>query len=143
MCIHIFVHISYRNDECVTCVAPNSFDEFLSVSAYCRDRINPYLFNYALSSAVMHRSDTRNVTLPSHAELFPNLYIDPTVLGRAREEAMVVKPGSRVSQNGLVIDYVYPSLLPFLSPLRTEKSVPENPLPRRIALFITKLICSS
>uniref|UniRef100_A0A481MQH0 Phenoloxidase n=1 Tax=Nipponaphis monzeni TaxID=196483 RepID=A0A481MQH0_9HEMI len=77
-------------------MAPKIFDNFLSLSVYCRDRINPYMFNYALSVAVIHRSDTRDITLPSHAEIFPNLYMDSSVFSRAREEAIVVQPGSRV-----------------------------------------------
>lgn len=83
--------------DCLYFAAPKVFDEFLSLSVYCRDRINPYMFNYALSVAMVHRSDTRDITLPSHAEIFPNLYIDASVFSRAREEAIVVQPGSRVS----------------------------------------------
>lgn len=35
--------------------------------------------------------------LPSHAEMFPNLYMNPVVFNRAREEAEVIEAGSRVS----------------------------------------------
>ncbi|XP_060843836.1 phenoloxidase 1-like [Rhopalosiphum padi] len=72
-----------------------SFDELLSLSVYCRDRMNPYLFIYALSVVVTHRPDTRNLELPSHVEMFPNLYMDSSVFSQAREESTVVQPGSR------------------------------------------------
>lgn len=77
--------------------ATKSFDELLSLSVYCRDRINPSMFIYALSVVVIHRPDTRNLNLPSHAEMFPSLYMNSSVFGRIREESQVVQPGSRVS----------------------------------------------
>ncbi|VVC24126.1 Hypothetical protein CINCED_3A001218 [Cinara cedri] len=76
-------------------MATKSFDELLSLAVYMRDRINPYMFIYALSVVVIHRPDTRNVELPSHAEMFPSLYMDSSVFGRAREESAVVQSGSR------------------------------------------------
>lgn len=63
---------------------------------YARERVNPYLFVYAASIAILHRSDTQNVSLPSHVEVFPKLYMDNTVFGRALEETSVVPDGSRV-----------------------------------------------
>lgn len=77
--------------------ATRNFDELLSLSVYCRDRINPYMFVYALSVVMLHRPDTRNLELPSHAEMFPGLYMDSSVFSRAREESVVVQPGSRVN----------------------------------------------
>ncbi|XP_027839310.1 phenoloxidase 2-like [Aphis gossypii] len=72
-----------------------SYDELLSLSVYCRDRINPYMFTYALSVVIIHRPDTRNLRLPSHSEMFPSLYMDSSVFSRAREESAVVQAGSR------------------------------------------------
>jgi len=77
--------------------AAKSFDELLSLTVYARDRVNPYMFIYALSVVLTHRPDTRNLELPSHVEMFPSLYMDATVFGRAREESAVVQTGSRVS----------------------------------------------
>ncbi|XP_022160595.1 phenoloxidase 2-like [Myzus persicae] len=72
-----------------------SYDDLLSLSVYCRDRINPYMFTYALSVVLIHRPDTRNLRLPSHSEMFPSLYMDSSVFARAREESAVVQAGSR------------------------------------------------
>lgn len=72
-------------------------DELLSLGAYCRDRINPYMFVYALSVVVIHKPETRNMQLPSHAELFPSLYMNSAVFSKAREELEVIQTGSRVS----------------------------------------------
>lgn len=77
--------------------ATRNVDELLSLCVYCHDRINPHLFIYALSVVMVHRPDTRNLTLPSHAEIFPKLYMDSSVFSRIREESAVVESGSRVS----------------------------------------------
>lgn len=81
--------------------ATKNSDELLSLAVYCRDRVNPYMFVYALSVVMIHRPDTRNLTLPSHAETFPKLYMDSKIFSRAREESTVVQPGSRVSTSFL------------------------------------------
>lgn len=86
--------------------ATNTFEELLSLSCYCRDRINPYMFIYALSVVLLHRPDTRNLTLPSHVEAFPSFYMDSTVFSRAKEESVVVnKPGSRVC---IIVKFMFP-----------------------------------
>lgn len=36
-------------------------DDLQSVAAYCHDRINPYMFNYCLSVAILHRFVRSNV----------------------------------------------------------------------------------
>lgn len=71
-------------------------DQFLSACVYCRERVNPFVFVYAASVAILHRNDTRNVPLPAHVEVFPELYIDSGVITRAREEVGVIPAGSRV-----------------------------------------------
>ncbi|XP_025414834.1 phenoloxidase 1-like [Sipha flava] len=77
-------------------MATKSFDDLLSLAVYCRDRVNSYMFVYALSVVMLHRPETRNLRLPSHVEMFPSLYMGPSVFSRAREEAEVVPVGSRV-----------------------------------------------
>lgn len=73
-----------------------TYDDFLSVSVYCRDRVNPEMFVYALSVAILHRPDTKDLPIPPLSEIFPDKYIDSAIFARAREEANVVPAGSRV-----------------------------------------------
>lgn len=71
-------------------------DDFLAAAVYCRDRMNPYLFIYAFSVAILHRPDTRNIAIPPLSEVFPEKYMDSEVFARAKEESNIVEPGSRV-----------------------------------------------
>lgn len=73
-----------------------SVDDLQSVAVYARDRVNPILFNYALSVAILHRPDTKNMTLPLFIETFPEKYVDSKVFSKIREEASVVPDGSRM-----------------------------------------------
>lgn len=71
-------------------------DDLQSVAAYARDRVNPFLFNYALSVALLHRPDTQGLDLPNFMETFPEKYVDSSVFAKAREEATLVPTGSRM-----------------------------------------------
>ncbi|XP_050074045.1 phenoloxidase 8-like [Anopheles maculipalpis] len=71
----------------------------MSVATYCRDRLNPVLFQYGLAVAVQHREDTKNVTIPSIVSLFPDQFVDPAVFPKLREEGAVVQ-----QENRMVID---------------------------------------
>ncbi|XP_017775911.1 PREDICTED: phenoloxidase 2-like [Nicrophorus vespilloides] len=70
-------------------------DELQSIAVFSRDRVNPYLFNYALSVAILHRKDTQDLDLPSFIQSFPDKYVDSKVFTRAREEATIVPDGNR------------------------------------------------
>ncbi|XP_063218970.1 phenoloxidase 1-like [Bacillus rossius redtenbacheri] len=70
--------------------------DFMSAAVYTRDVLNPYLYNYALSVAILHRPDTRNLPIPPLHEVFPEKYMDSRVLGRLKEELNIVDAGSRV-----------------------------------------------
>lgn len=72
-----------------------SINDLQSIAAYSRDRVNPQLFNYALSVALIHRPDTKNLDLPLFSAAFPDKFIDSRVFERAREEATIVPQGSR------------------------------------------------
>jgi hypothetical protein len=65
-------------------------DDFVSAAAYIRDRINPGLFSYGFSVAVLHRPDTKDVHLPPLSETFPDRFVDGAVFVRAREMAGVL-----------------------------------------------------
>nr|8JI8_A Chain A, TK receptor [Aedes aegypti]8JI8_B Chain B, TK receptor [Aedes aegypti]8JI8_C Chain C, TK receptor [Aedes aegypti]8JI8_D Chain D, TK receptor [Aedes aegypti] len=73
-----------------------NIEELQSCAVFARDRINPYLFNYALSVALLHRRDTKNLDLPSVVEVFPDKYVDSRVFEQIREEATVVPEGMRM-----------------------------------------------
>lgn len=73
-----------------------SVDDLLSFCAYTRDRINPFLFNYALSVTLLHRPDTQGLDLPNFMETFPEKYLDSRVFQKAREEATIVPSDSRI-----------------------------------------------
>lgn len=85
-----------------------TIDDLQSVAAYARDRVNPQLFNYALSVALLHRPDTKNLDVPLFAGLFPDKFIDSRVFERAREEATIVPAGSRrpVSQKFTAVVFI-------------------------------------
>ncbi|GLV44012.1 Prophenoloxidase 2 [Carabus blaptoides fortunei] len=69
----------------------------LSVASYARDRVNPNLFNYALTSTILHREDTANLELPSFVSIFPEKFIQSTVLQMARFEGNYVQSDERKS----------------------------------------------
>jgi tyrosinase len=71
-------------------------EDFMSCAIYARDRVNPLLFNYAISVAMIHRPDTKDLNLPSFVESFPEKFVDGKVLNQVREEATIVAEGSRI-----------------------------------------------
>lgn len=73
-----------------------TYEDFLSVAVYCRDRLNPNMFIYCLSVAILHRPDTKDLPIPPLSEVFPDKYMDGAIFSRAKEEANVVPAGSRV-----------------------------------------------
>lgn len=73
-----------------------SIDDLQSVAVFARDRVNPYLFNYSLSVALLHRPDTKDLDLPSFVQNFPDKFVDSRVFRQVREEATVVPVGSRM-----------------------------------------------
>lgn len=74
----------------------DSVDKLLQVSSYGRNNINPNLFNYAFSVAVLNRTDTADLLLLSPAETFPDKFFPAEVFQHAIEELSVVPDGSRV-----------------------------------------------
>ncbi|XP_073947884.1 phenoloxidase subunit 1-like isoform X1 [Choristoneura fumiferana] len=67
-----------------------------SVCSYCQLRINPYMFNYCLSVAILHRPDTKGLNIPTFAETFPDKFVDPKVFRKARETTTTVQKGERM-----------------------------------------------
>ncbi|XP_017787164.1 PREDICTED: phenoloxidase 2-like [Nicrophorus vespilloides] len=77
-------------------MAAKNVDELQSLGVYCRDRVNPYLFVYAFSVALLHRPDTQGVNPPNFAQTFPDKYFQSGIFAKAREETSVVPTGSRM-----------------------------------------------
>lgn len=71
-------------------------DDLQAMAVYARDRVNPYLFNYALSVALLHRPDTQDLDLPSFLQSFPDKFIDSKAFTPIREAASILPDGARV-----------------------------------------------
>ncbi|XP_065347138.1 phenoloxidase 1 [Cloeon dipterum] len=85
-------------------------EDFVSAAAYIRDRVNPGLFVYAFSVAVLHRPDTRDLHLPPLSEMFPDKFVDGGVFVRAREEANVLLDETVRSPIEIPMDYTATNL---------------------------------
>lgn len=108
--LHIFVLLWLT----ISAIGMRTLEDFISASVYCRDRINPYLFIYALSVAILHRPDTQNLPIPSLTETFPEKFMDSAVFAQVKEETNIVEDsGQRVSQERA--KYLRRSLRMFLS----------------------------
>ncbi|XP_016986003.1 phenoloxidase 2 [Drosophila rhopaloa] len=76
--------------------APN-LRQFVSLSVYTKDRVNPVLFQYAYAVAIAHRPDTREVPITNISQVFPSNFVEPSVFRDARQEASVIgDSGDRV-----------------------------------------------
>nr|AAC34256.1 prophenoloxidase [Hyphantria cunea] len=64
--------------------------QFLSTCVFSRSNLNPQLFNYCFTVALMHRRDTRQVPVANFAESFPAKFMDSRVFQKAREVAAVL-----------------------------------------------------
>lgn len=77
-------------------VQAKDVNELQSLAAYCRDRVNPYLFNYALHVALLHRPDTKDLDVPSFVHYFPSKFVDSRAFNKAREELTTLPENARV-----------------------------------------------
>lgn len=74
------------------------------MAVYARDRLNPFLFNYALSVVILHRDDTKNLNIPLFIESFPEKFLDSSVFSRIREEAFLVPSGKCYKNITLIVN---------------------------------------
>lgn len=75
-----------------------TLEEFVAFAAYVRDRVNPMLFAYAFCTSMLHREDTKNVRVPTIAEMFPQKFVNCAAIEKARERANIFqRPSDRVS----------------------------------------------
>ncbi|OXU22253.1 hypothetical protein TSAR_002571 [Trichomalopsis sarcophagae] len=77
-------------------IGMRTVEDLMSLAAYCRDRVNAQMFVYSLSVAILHRDDTKHLSVPQLSEIFPDKFMDSQVFSRAKEEANVVPAGSRL-----------------------------------------------
>jgi len=71
-------------------VPENQLQDFLSTCVFARENLNPQLFNYCYTVALMHRPDTKKVSVQNFAETFPAKFMDSKVFRDAREVAAVI-----------------------------------------------------
>ncbi|BES90425.1 Phenoloxidase subunit 2 [Nesidiocoris tenuis] len=71
-------------------------EEFFSVATYARDQINPGLWNYAYSVALLHRPDTKHLPVAPLTETFPNKFLAGEVFSRALAESTIVPEDQRL-----------------------------------------------
>ncbi|KAL0868111.1 hypothetical protein ABMA27_008747 [Loxostege sticticalis] len=88
-------HREMAADLINTMIGMRNVKDLISLCTYCQMHINPYLFNYCLSVAILHRDDTKGLNLPSLVQTFPDKFMDPKVFRQAREVTNVVKTGNR------------------------------------------------
>ncbi|KAK7790083.1 hypothetical protein R5R35_013004 [Gryllus longicercus] len=88
-----------------------SYEDFVSAGVFCRERINPFLFSYAMSIAILHRNDTQGAQLPLFASRFPEKFFDGSIFSKAREEANLVNTGERIPLE-IPLDYTATNLEP-------------------------------
>lgn len=73
-----------------------SVDDLLKVASYGHNNVNPPLFYYALSVAILNRSDTQNIPILSPAEVFPDRFFIAPVIQDAITELNSIPEGARV-----------------------------------------------
>ncbi|KAJ8973716.1 hypothetical protein NQ317_009310, partial [Molorchus minor] len=59
-------------------------DDLMSVASYAREHINPQMFSYSFSVALLHRPDTKELNIPSVVHSFPDKFVENKLTGQAR-----------------------------------------------------------
>ncbi|KAF6200526.1 hypothetical protein GE061_004969 [Apolygus lucorum] len=87
-----------------------NLEDFISAAVYCRDRINPFLYIYALSVAILHRSDTSELQIAPLVETFPDKFMDSAVFAQVKEEASIVTNSEQRLKVEIPVDYTASNL---------------------------------
>ncbi|KAL7300487.1 hypothetical protein TKK_0006489 [Trichogramma kaykai] len=74
-------------------IGMRTVDDLVSLAAYCHDRINPQLFAYALSVAILHRPDTKDLSIPALSEIFPNKFFPSFAIRQVEVESLIMPIG--------------------------------------------------
>ncbi|CAO1327416.1 unnamed protein product [Diamesa tonsa] len=64
-----------------------SLEDLFSVAAFCRERVNPQLFQYCLAVAIQHRPDTKSMSAPMMIQQFPDQFMSSESLNDVANEA--------------------------------------------------------
>ncbi|XP_046991407.1 hexamerin-like [Schistocerca americana] len=59
------------------------FDTFYKTAVWAKEHLNQGLFVYSYTVAVLHREDTKYVTLPAPYEIYPQLFVNAEVIQKA------------------------------------------------------------
>nr|CCA94916.1 hemocyanin subunit b [Euphrynichus bacillifer] len=92
-------------------IAAETFDEFLDLCHQSRDFVNEGLYIYAVSVAVLHRSDCHGITLPPIEEVFPDRFVPVEALFKTFHESTLAPPEQdvevHIEDTGNVLDPEY------------------------------------
>ncbi|GAB0091392.1 hypothetical protein DMENIID0001_062330 [Sergentomyia squamirostris] len=77
-------------------IACSSTEDFISTICYVHERVNPYLFNWALTIAVINRKDTAGYGFPVIPAVFPEKFFDGKLHKDARDAVSVVPQEDRI-----------------------------------------------
>lgn len=94
--LYIPMHRNYANFLIDIFLDCKNMDQLESIAVFCRDRLNPYLFNYAFSIAMLNRTDAIAYSIPSLAAVLPEKFVDAEAIESARREASVVPEEARI-----------------------------------------------
>lgn len=72
--VRIFFEVFYRTTE---------WEDLFNVLVWARYNLNPELFVYTFTVALLHRKDMPGMELPSISEIFPNFFFDAEFLEKA------------------------------------------------------------
>ncbi|XP_059615048.1 phenoloxidase 1-like [Phlebotomus argentipes] len=67
-----------------------TIDQFISTIVYCRERVNPYLFNWVLTVTVLNHSHTTDYCLPVVPEIFPEKFFDGKIYQQAEQALRLI-----------------------------------------------------
>ncbi|XP_054722182.1 hemocyanin C chain-like [Uloborus diversus] len=80
-------HLEEANTLLEVLLGAETFDEFVDLCHQVRDFVNEGLYVYAVSVAILHRSDCKGVSLPPVQEIFPDKFIPVETIYKARKVA--------------------------------------------------------
>lgn len=83
------------------------WDTFFKTAVFLREYVNEGMFVYALSVAVVHRQDTRDLILPPPYEVYPHLFVNTETIQKAYEARMLTSTKTETNKDLVVIPTNY------------------------------------